>query len=429
MSTPVQDVAQARPAKQKTEQFLVTAEGTEAVAPGAWILHGQGQSMVFELDVGLVVVDAGPGGRVTEGMIRALRQVSDAPVHAICFSHGHLGYNAGLEQWLAHARGRGEPKPRAIAHANMPRRALRYRETLALQTRMAELQFRRDAGVLEGKLPVPLPEETFEHSLLLGDAEGRHVELLWAPSETDDAIAVWYPAERLLYGGPSTIDSIPNVGTPFRTQRDPVRWADTLEHLATLKPALLVREFGASIAGEEAIASLLTHTAEALRWIRKEVVRLMNAGLSEPQMLAVIQFPAELFDVPFMKPTYGDPYWIARDVYKSENGWWDRNPTTLHPAPPDQVSAALGAAITDKQAVLRQARALAEQGETQLALHVIDLLAALQLALPECEEARRLKAQWMTRRASETRSYISKSLYHASAKMLAEGHAADFGIR
>lgn len=429
MNTATNGTPQARVRPGRQDHFLVTAEGIEPVAPGVWILHGQGHSMVFELDVGLVVVDAGPGGRVTEGMIHALRQVSQSPVHAICFSHGHLGYNAGLHQWLAHARSRGEPPPRTIAHANVPRRATRYRETLALQTRMAELQFRRDAGALEGKLAVPLPEETFEHSLLLGDADGPHVQLLWAPSETDDAIAVWHPSERLLYGGPSTIDSIPNVGTPFRTQRDPVRWADTLERLAALRPALLVREFGPSITGEEEICSLLHHTAEALRWIRAEVVRLMNAGMSESQMLAAIQFPDRLFEVPFMKPTYGDPYWIARDVYKSENGWWDRNPTTLHPAPADRVSVALGAAITDKQAVLRQASDLADRGDIQLALHVIDLLATLQMDVPECVEARRLKAQWLTLRASETRSYISKSLYHATAKMMQNGNLPTFGIR
>ena len=66
MNTPGQHATQAYPAKERPDQFLVTAEGTEAVAPGAWILHGQGQSMVFELDVGLVVVAAGPGGPRTE---------------------------------------------------------------------------------------------------------------------------------------------------------------------------------------------------------------------------------------------------------------------------------------------------------------------------------------------------------------------------
>lgn len=428
-TTTASAAAQAVPVvRQKDDAFLITGEGTEVVAPGVWILRGQGNSMVFEIDAGLVVVDSGPGGRVTAGMIRALREVSDAPVHAICFSHGHLGYNSGLPQWLEHARARGEPEPRTIAHQNLVRRVARYRETMALQEHMAEIQFRREAGALRGKFPAHLPGETFADALVLGEGGSRRLEILWAPSETDDAISVWYPSQRILYGGPAVIDSIPNLGTPFRTQRDTVRWADTLDRLAALQPVLLVREFGPPLVGEQQVQHVLGQTSRALRWVRDEVVRLMNAGLSERQMLAAIRFPPALFDVPWMKATYGDPHWIARDVFRSENGWWDRNPSSLHPAPPEEASVALAQAITDKQAVLDQASALAAQGRTQLALHVVDLLATLACDGPEIAEARKLKARWMRQRASELQSYISKSVYHAAAQMLDGGQPARFGI-
>lgn len=410
------------------DAFLITGQGIESVAPGIWILRGQGNSIVFELAVGLVLVDAGPGGRVTAGMIKALREISDAPLHAICFSHGHLGYNGGLELWSAHARSRGDTPPRCIAHAHLPRRVARYRETMALQERMAEMQFRRAMGSMAGKFPAPMPTETFSDQVLLGDPQGEHVLLLSAPSETDDCIAVWHPGQRVLYGGPAVIDSIPNLGTPFRTQRDAVRWADTLDRLAALDPALLVREFGEPLVGQAQIQQVLGHTAKALRWVRDEVVRLMNAGLGEREILAAIDFPPDLFAVPWMKPTYGDPAWIARDVYRSENGWWDRNPTNLHPAPRPQVDAAIANAITDKQAVIAHASALADQGSTQLALHVIDLLASLQCDGVEIAQARRLKALWMRQRASETHSFISKSLFHAGAQMIEDGLPARLGF-
>lgn len=423
-----QDVPSGATAGPRDDAFLITGQGTVPVAPGVWILRGQGNSIVFELEVGLVLVDAGPGGRVTAGMIDALRAVSDAPLHAICFSHGHLGYNGGLAAWLAHARARGDAPPRCIAHANLPRRAARYRETMALQERMAELQFRRATGSMAGKFPAPMPTETFAEQLLIGDPHGEHVQLLWAPSETDDSLALWHPGRRILYGGPAVIDSIPNLGTPFRTQRDAVRWADTLDRLAALQPDLVVREFGEPLAGAAQVQQVLGQTAKALRWVRAEVVRMMNAGLGEREILDAIAFPPELFDVPWMQPTYGDPAWIARDVYRSENGWWDRNPTHLHPAPRAEADAAIAQAITDKPAVIARASALAQQGHTQLALHVIDLLATLQCDGPEIAQARRLKAQWMRQRASQTRSFISKSLFHAAAQMIEDGQPARLGI-
>ena len=52
---------------------LVTGAGIEPVDDGVWLLHGQGQSFVADVGGGLLVVDSGPGGRITAGMIEALR--------------------------------------------------------------------------------------------------------------------------------------------------------------------------------------------------------------------------------------------------------------------------------------------------------------------------------------------------------------------
>ena len=414
--------------KDDDKPFLLVGTGSETVAPGLHILRGQGQSFVAETDAGLVVVDAGPGGSVTQGMIDSLRALSEAPVHALCYSHGHIGYNAGVPQWFEHARQRGEPAPRLIAHRNVLRRHARYRETQALQHRMAEVQFNRSPGFFERRLAMHEPTETFDQRLVIGSGEQR-IELLWAPSETDDAIALWSPAQRVIYGGAALLDSIPNIGTPFRTLRDTVRWAGTLEALAALDPRIAVREFGPVIEGEAEVQKVLTHTARALRWLRAEVVSLMNQGLGEQQVLARMHYPEELFGVPWMKPTYGDPSYIVRDIYRSENGWWDRNPTTLHPEPPEAVGAAVARAITDKAAVIASAQALADAGQWQLALHVIDLLATAHGDAPELTQARALKAAWLRERAAQVASYVSRNLYKVSADMIEQGTQGRFGIR
>lgn len=257
---------------------LRTGTGIEAVGEGLWVLHGQGQSFVAETTAGLVVIDAGPGGSVTHGMITALRTVSQRAVHAVCFSHGHIGYNFGVPQWLEHAACRNDAPPRLIAHRNLPRRYARYRETLALQERMAEIQFRQPHGSMHFTLHDP--NELFDDSLVIGEGDSR-IELRWAPAETDDGIAMWCPAQQVLYGGPAVLHSIPNIGTPLRTMRDTVRWADTLDGFAQLAPKRLVREFGGAIDGAERVQTVLTQTAAALRWVRAEVVRLMNRGLNE----------------------------------------------------------------------------------------------------------------------------------------------------
>jgi len=412
---------------EQEKPFLIVGTGTETVAPGLHILRGQGQSFVAETDAGLVVIDAGPGGAVTQGMIDAVRQISNAPLHALCFSHGHVGYNSGVPMWLAHAAQRGDAPPRVIAHRNVPKRHARYRETEALQHRMAEIQFNRPAGFFDRRLAMHPPTETFDDRLQIGQGESR-IELRWAPSETDDAIALWSPSQRVLYGGAALIDSIPNIGTPFRTMRDTVRWADTLEALAALGARKAVREFGATLEGEEQVRHVLTHTARALRWLRAEVVRLMNEGHNERGVLARIRFPDELFGVEWMKPTYGDPGYIVRDIYRSENGWWDRNPTSLHPETPEAIGRAVAEAITDKRGVIARACDIAKEGRWQLALHVIDLLATAEGDAPELAEARSLKAEWLRERARQVPSYVSRNLYRVGADVIEQGTQARFGI-
>ena len=154
----------------------------------------------------------------------------------------------------------------------------------------------------------------------------------------------------------------------------------------------------------------------------------MNEGLNERGILARIRFPYELFGVEWMKPTYGDPGYIVRDIYRSENGWWDRNPTSLHPEAPEAIGRAVADAISDKRGVITHARSLAQGGQWQLALHVIDLLATADGDAPEIAEARSLKAEWLRERARQVPSYVSRNLYRVGADMIEQGTQARFGI-
>jgi len=395
----------------------------QVIGPGLTVLPGQGNSLAIETDAGVVVLDAS-GYRHADAMITTLREHTDAPVHAIVYSHGHHGYNASVDVWMRHNEERGDAPPRLVGHENVVRRHDRYRETQGLQLRMASIQF-------PAKRPVPLemlaaglalhdPTETFaDHMELVGGS--RRVELLWAPSETDDALAVWLPDDGLLCGGAATPGfTIPNIGTPLRTQRFTVRWAETLDRLMALNASRLLTEFGPLIEGDE-IERQLSATSEALRWLRSEVVRRMNLGMDEHQVLADMTYPDELFDQPWMRPTYGAPDYIVRDIYREENGWWDRNPTTLHPAAGADAAAAVASAIVDKQAVLDRARALAENGEAQLALHVVDLLALGEGDEPEIAEARALKAELCRLRAKEVAPFVSKSCFRSSANLIEAG--------
>lgn len=398
------------------------------LARGVHVVGGMGNALSVETDVGVIQIDTGQSASQAVKMLDRLRELTDAPVHAVAYSHGHLGYNNAVTTWLEDAARRGDRPPRIIAHENLVRRWRRYSETEGLQKLFIELQFRLPVGSVTDPLQLTMPSETFRESLTLASTD-RRVELLWAPSETDDAIVLWLPEEKLLYGGAAVTPSIPNVGTPLRSLRDPVRWADTLDRLASLEPELLVMEFGPAIEGHDRIQEILRLTSAALRWLRDQVVERVNRGLGVVEILHDLDYPDALFGRPWMRPLYGDPDYIVRDIYRAETGWWDRNPTSLHPAHPDEAGAAVLSAITDRNAVLERARELALKGETQLALHVVDVLALAPGDDPDVVAARTLKAELCRTLADGARSFVSQSLYVSSARIVGRGAPKPTGVR
>ncbi|MFE6752586.1 alkyl sulfatase dimerization domain-containing protein [Streptomyces sp. NPDC057684] len=387
---------------------LLGQREVQTVEPGVFTIGLQGNSLAVETEQGLLVVDAGPAPQLVRPALDRLRKHTDKPVRWIVYSHGHLGYNYGVPGFLEAAEERGEARPTVIAHENVVRRYRRYLETAGLQNHLNARQFRRPVEDFPTAPPLTFPDQTYTESLTLGGT-CRAVRLLWAPSETDDVTAVWLPGERILYASAAVINGIPNIGTPMRTLRDTVRWADTLDRLAALDPAVVIPEFGPVI--RDGAVEQLTATAAALRWLRGAVVERLNQGMTVDDVVHDIEYPAELFDVPWMAENYGHRDFVVRDIARSESGWWDGNPTHLHPCRPTVAAGVRADAITDKQAVLDHAARLRDEGRVQEALHVIDLLASAPGDDAHVVLARKLKSDLCALRREEATSYVSRSCY------------------
>ena len=406
---------------KKPSSMLGRYVAPRTVAEGIHIVSTQGNGVVIETGSGLVIVDAGPGGRITERMITDARSLSDLPLRAIVYSHGHVGYNAGVRQWRDHERQRGNAGPVTIGQANVPARLARYRETRDFQVLQNLHQFPRgNRASMEIALDIEDPAETFDEVFVLDDAT-RPIEVRAAPSETDDSICLWLPEQRVLYGGPAVIPGFPNIGTPLRTQRLTRRWIDTLDMMIALDAELLIPEFGDVVVGSDAVRSRLSTTADALRWLEAEVISRLNRGMTDVEIIHDLPDPGPVFDHPHLAPSYGSPDYVIRDLVREQSGWWmSRNPTDLHPAHPDAAAEAVLRAV-DPEAVVAAARAHFDDGEYQLALHVIDLVALAPGDDETVVAARTLKAECCEKLARQTDPFVSRSLYKSAAVMLRAG--------
>ncbi|MFV0524201.1 MAG: alkyl sulfatase dimerization domain-containing protein [Acidimicrobiales bacterium] len=407
--------------KRERAAILIVAFDPYTITDGVHVVATQGNGVVVEQSDGLVLVDAGPGAGPTERMIADVRSLTDAPVKAITYSHGHIGYNAGVPQWRAHNAERGDAPPDLIAQANAPVRLDRYQRTRPLQLLLNSWQFQaatREA--LEVGLDIEPPTVTFGDRYRLDDPVVP-IEVFAAPSETDDSIALWLPEQKILYGGPAVISGFPNVGTPLRTLRLTERWIATLDALLALDAEILIPEFGAVVRGADEVRLRLTRTADALRWLVDEVMGRMNRGMLDVEIIHDLPPAPDYFDEPYLKDNYGAPDYVVRDLFREQNGWWvTRNPTDLHPAHPDEAAAAVRAAV-DADTVLAAARDHIDAGRLQVALHVLDLLALAPGDDEPVQQARRLKAECCDALARQTAPFVSRSLYRGSARLLRTG--------
>ncbi len=389
------------------------------VYDGIHVTGALGNDVSIETDLGVIQVDTGLYPAMAHNILNQLRTLTQAPVHTIIYTHGHSGHNGGAATFLEVAKERGEPRPQIVAQERLVARYRRYEATWAHQNRMAAVQFRLPPGQVAMQSEYTYPDITFKERLSL-NMGNRLIEVLHAPSETDDCAAVWLPEEKVLYAGPAVIMACPNAGTPFRIQRDSVRWADTLDRFVALEPEFLIPPSGAPVDDPAMIKRILSTTAQALRYLYTEVIDRVNKGMTDVEILHDITYPPELFELPWMGPTYGCPDYIVRDIYRSENGWWDRNPTSLHPASPEETGQAVFEAIGDKQRVLDRVMALKDAGKIQLALHVVDLLALAPGSDPVVVRARALKAELCHLRSKDVPSFVSTNLYLSHADRLEE---------
>ena len=82
---------------------------------------------------------------------------------------------------------------------------------------------------------------------------------------------------------------------------------------------------------DHGVEMLLT-TARALRFLDGEVVRRLNEGQWQEQILYEVELPAELAASSYLQPLYGCTAFLVRDLMRRYMGWYDGNPSMLFPS-------------------------------------------------------------------------------------------------
>ncbi|MCB2189654.1 MAG: MBL fold metallo-hydrolase [Deltaproteobacteria bacterium] len=355
----------------------------ERVSEHVWAALGYDLSNVILISTpaGKVIVDTGAS------LTRAARirqdleaQAPPGPVLAVIFTHSHADHIAGASVWAGPdtpiwATSRFIPDLLKQYSLFMPAEKTRGRRQFGLHVPPAAvpcsaLGQRLEPGALRGSGAL-LPNHTFhDHQKLTFG--GLEVELLAAPGETEDTLAVWVPADRTLIPGDDFYNAFPNLYTLRGTSPRPVDgWIKSLDAMRALAPEHLAPTHTNPRHGREDITQALTNYRDAIQWVRDEVVRRANQGQDLDTIAHEARLPARLAGLPYLQPTYGQVDWSVRAIYTNYLGWFDGRPEALYPLGPRETAAREVRLMGGPVRVLKLGRQALAEKDPRWALHLL----------------------------------------------------------
>ncbi len=312
-------------------------------AEGVYVATGFGpsNSTVIAGESAAILVDAHSSGAAAEQAAAAYRERVELPFAAVIYTHGDRVHVSGAEAITGRYF-----VPDVYARSNF---ALR-RSTTGVEAR---LRRQRQKGILLGEeqraatVIDPLPEEDDLRNpylppdkLLYGDRyrlriDGVALELVAAPGESADQLYVWLPDRKVLIAGgnfypvfPGDLDGIGDHAVDLE------QWARSLDRMRAEKAEVLIPGHLQLLVGAARIDRALADYAAALRFVRDETLRGIDAGLGADELAAAIRLPRELAGSPVLAQTHGTLQWAVRSVYARQMGWFDGKPGSLVPLSP-----------------------------------------------------------------------------------------------
>ena len=227
----------------------------------------------------------------------------------------------------------------------------------------------------------PEPTVTFDTTLDL-EVGGRKLELLATPGgETTDSLVVWLPEDRMLFTGNlfgPLFGLVPNLITIRGDRyRDPLLYIESLNAVLAFGPQRLITGHFDPIEGADRIADEVTAMRDAMQCRPRPHHRSAwrPARTSTPRCVRS-QLPEHL-DI---GEGYGKTSWNVRAIWEMYAGWFHHRSTTeLYSVAPAPIAADVVAAA-GADALAEAARAHLAAGRPVQALHLTDLVLAVDPA-------------------------------------------------
>ncbi len=175
--------------------------------------------------------------------------------------------------------------------------------------------------------------------------------------------------------------------------------------------------------GRQRVIDFLEVQRDAYKFLHDQVLRLANHGETMLEIAEQLDFPPELGDRWCNRSYYGSINHNAKAVYNLYLGWFDGNPSTLHPLPPVESSVRYVDYMGGADAVVARAHLDVEAGEYRWAAQVLNHVV---FADPTHAEARGLLADVLEQLGYQSENGVWRNFYLTGAQEL-RGGVLDLG--
>lgn len=350
-------------------------------------------------DDGVIIIDPGQMPAASQLVRREFEKITDKPVRAIIYTHGHNDHTngaiafyeegKGIQIW---ARDTFKAETRRLTEVGLSGGArasntqgfdLPNEQKISVGIAIPPARPPRGAVNSDGintatarKSGTVPPTHKFKGDRLSLEISGIKLDLVIAPGETDDQLYVWLPEQRVIFAGDNFYQSWPNVyplrGTARRSTRD---WISSLASMMSENPLAVVGGHTTPIT-EDAM-TVLTNYHDALKWVHDKTIEGAKKYLTPDELVEYAALPEHLANLDYLQDYYGSVWGTVRDIYAQDLGWFDGNPLNLHRENPVQQAKRMADLVGGVDDLMAKAQAKMKSGDelgaAQLAWHVTKL--------------------------------------------------------
>jgi alkyl sulfatase BDS1-like metallo-beta-lactamase superfamily hydrolase len=203
--------------------------------------------------------------------------------------------------------------------------------------------------------------------------------------------------------------------------RDPRIWARHLDQTIALfagASEVLFAGHNWPCWGSAEIVGLLSRQRDLYSYLHDQTLRLINRGLTGPEIAEEIELPPTLAGDWRCREFYGSISHNVKAIYQRYLGWFDGNPAHLWEHPPVERARRYVGAMGGAERALKQARDSLAGGDyrwaSELANHLV-------FAEPENQAARELQADALEQLGYGAENATWRNFFLMGAKELREG--------